>query len=508
MPWARPSWTAPPVSIVGLPTCRPSAERHTAGVGSKSVIGRIHDASARARHSGSRGPGARPPFPRLLVAILVGALLALAAGVLGVTSAAAEGSGRAELTLFWGDGCPHCAAEKAWLETAEQQYPELEITMYEIWYNEANRERLVETAAKMGFEPSGVPVTIVGDRHWVGWSDTVRAEVEEAIKAQIAAGAPADIPAGKPAESGAAPPGRSSTVDVPLVGDVEVSSESLVFSTLVIGFVDGVNPCSLWVISVLLAIVVRTGSRRRVFAIGTTFLLVTALMYAVYMAGIYSAMSVVGHLGAIQVVVAVVAGLFGIVSVKDYFAFKKGISFTIKDSSKPGIYKRMRAAAGQERLLPALAATIALAVGVSLLETPCTAGFPVLWTGLLEANEVGAAQAVGLFGLYMLPFLVDELIVFTVAVVTLRASKLQERHGRLLKLVAGTMMLALAVTVLVSPEAMSDPVQALIVFAAAFAAAGLIHLVMRSVRGEAWAEEDQAQLRPATEVSRVGPVRK
>ena len=90
-------------------------------------------------------------------------------------------------------------------------------------------------------------------------------------------------------------------------------------------------------------------------------------MYALYIAGIYSALTVVGFLGWIQIVVAVAAGIFGVVSVKDYFAFKKGLSFTIPDSAKPGIYKRVREAAGHERLVPALLATVALGVAVSLL---------------------------------------------------------------------------------------------------------------------------------------------
>jgi hypothetical protein len=218
-----------------------------------------------------------------------------------------------------------------------------------------------------------------------------------------------------------------------------------------------------------------------VAAIGGVFLVVTAAMYAVYMAGIYSAMGVLGHLGAIQVVVAVVAGVFAVVSIKDYFAFKKGLSFTIPDSSKPGIYRRMRAAAGREELAPALAATVVLAVGVSLLETPCTAGFPVLWTGLLESQGVGFAEAAFLFALYMVPFLVDELVVFGLAVGTMRVAKMQERHGQLLKLVGGTMMLALAVTVLVDPSAMSEPLVALVVFALALVVAAVVHAVTRAV---------------------------
>lgn len=392
-----------------------------------------------------------------------------------------------ELVFFRGEGCPHCAEEEEWLEQALDEYPQLEVTDYEVWYDEDNRDLLVETAADMGFEPSGVPVTIVGDRHWIGWSDAVRDEIEAILKLEDGT-----LPAGGDGTSG-----KTSSVEVPLFGDVTVSSDSLVFSTLVIGFVDGVNPCSLWVISVLLAIVVRTGSRRRVFAIGLTFLFVTAAMYALYMVGIYSAMGVIGHLGLIQLVVAVVAGVFGLVSIKDYFALKKGISFTIKDSSKPGIYKRMRTATRSEGLVPALTATVVLAVGVSLLETPCTAGFPVLWTGLLRANDVGTTEAAGLFGLYMAPFLLDELIVFGIAVATLRASKMQERHGRLLKLIAGTMMVALALTVLISPESMSNPLLALAVFAAAFAAAAVIHLVTRRVRADLWADEEKNAIRAA-----------
>ncbi len=400
---------------------------------------------------------------------MVGLLLLVLGTVPSLAVPAAAGEerpDRVELVLFWGDGCPHCEAERAWLEQAERDYPRLEVTEYEVWYDEANRELLVSTAERMGFEVTGVPTTVIGDAHWVGFSGTVRDQME----AVIAEGG----------GTGAGAVGSTSALEVPLVGSVDLEEHSLALSTLLIGFVDGVNPCSLWVISVLLAIVVRTGSRRRVLAIGSAFLLVTAGMYAVYMVGIYSAMSVVGHLGQIQLVIALVAGVFGVVSVKDYFAFKKGLSFSVPDASKPGIYRRMRATAAHHDLLPAMLATVTLAVGVSLLETPCTAGFPVLWTGLLAANDVGAAEAIVLFGLYMLPFLLDELIVFAVAVVTLRATKMQERHGRLLKLVAGTTMLALAGTVLVRPETMNDPVEATVVFVAAFAVAALTHLVVRA----------------------------
>ncbi|HSJ20706.1 MAG TPA: hypothetical protein VK964_09045 [Nocardioidaceae bacterium] len=418
--------------------------------------------------------------PARALLMLASVTLLLLVGLLGAPPGSADTEASpdgVELILFWGDGCPHCEAEREWLEQAEEEYPHLTVSEYEVWYDEDNRALMLEMADELGFEASAVPTTVIGERVWIGFSETIRADIEQVLVESGADVAPT-------------PPGPTAgaTIDVPVVGEVALDGSSLVFSTLVIGFVDGVNPCSLWVISVLLAIVVRAGSRRRVLAIGATFLLVTAAMYAVYMAGIYSAMSIVGHLGVVQVVVAVMAGVLGVVSVKDYFAFKKGLSFTIPDSAKPRIYQRMRAAAAHRDLLPALGATAVLAVGVSLLETPCTAGFPVLWTGMLAANEVSTPEAVALFGVYMVPFLVDELLIFGLAVVTLRATKMQERHGQVLKLVAGTTMLALAATVLLRPETMAEPLAALAVFGSAFAVAGLVHLSTTS-----WARRQRRQ---------------
>lgn len=418
----------------------------------------------------------RPPTSRarwgVLLAMLVGLVVAGLLGAAAPGAAADDGDEPVELVLFWGDGCPHCAAEKEWLATITDDYPRLTVTQYEVWYDEGNRQLFIETAEEMGFEPSGVPTTIVGEQVWVGFSDSIALQIRAVLDAATAGQQP----------SGTGGTGPSSRIDVPFVGGVDLADRSLAVSTVIIGFVDGVNPCSLWVISVLLTIVVRTGSRRRVLAIGSVFLAVTAGMYALYMVGLYSVMGVIAHLGAIQLGVALVAAVFGVVSVKDYFAFRKGLSFSLPESSKPGIYRRIREASGHQNLFAAIGATALLAVGVSLLETPCTAGFPVLWTGMLAANDVGAVEASGLFVLYMVPFLLDELLVFGIVVATMRAMRMQERHGQLLKLVAGTTMLALGGTLLVRPGTMQEPLGALTVFAVAFAVAAVVHVVTLRVR--------------------------
>ncbi|MFW2513077.1 hypothetical protein ACNI3K_04805 [Demequina sp. SO4-13] len=415
----------------------------------------------------------------------------------------AEVDPNADLVLFWGDGCPNCKAERAWLEEVEVQHPDLRVAQYEVWNDEANQELFAQEAERLGFEAGSVPTTIIGERVWIGWTDQIEQDMAGAIAAVESGREPqpgvfGTAGAGTCSEDeglcSSEPP--STTIDVPLVGDVSIGADSLLFSTIVIGFVDGINPCSLWVLSILLAIVLRTRSRRRVLAIGTTFLTVTAIMYALYMAAFYSALAVVGFMGWIQIAVAIIAGVFGIVSVKDYFAFGKGLSFTIRKEDKPGLYKRMREVAGTKALLPALGATVVLAVGVSLLETPCTAGFPVLWTGMLQANGVGMAETAGLFVAYMVPFLLDELVIFAIAVFTMRATKLQDKHGELLKLFAGVTMLVLAAVMVVDPTLMENPVMALLLFAGAFALATAIHLITSRVVRARESEPEPEPVRP------------
>ena len=392
----------------------------------------------------------------MLGALVIGALLAWMTP--SVSFAADSPPDQAPvITLFHGEGCPHCAAEREFLADLVERHPQVQVELFEVWGSDENRALLERTANEMGFEVAGVPVTIIGEQVWIGFSEPIGAEIEAAVVAALGSQPP-------PTPDGA----TGATIDVPVIGPVDLASSSLLVSTIVIGFVDGVNPCSLWVLSLLLAIVLHRGSRGRVLAVGGVFLTITAAMYALYIVGMYSALDVIGSLTWVRLAVAAVALTFGVLQLKDGIRPGVGPSLSISDERKPGIYKRMRAIADPERGIAAtLAGTVVLAVGVSLLETPCTAGLPLLWTNLLAQNEVGFGTAAALFVVYMLVFLLDELIVFAVAVTTLKATRMQERHGRFLKLLSGSVLVTLAAAMLFAPEAMNTVLGTVIVFAIA-----------------------------------------
>jgi hypothetical protein len=151
-------------------------------------------------------------------------------------------------------------------------------------------------------------------------------------------------------------------------------------------------------------------------------------------------------------------------------------------TKKPGIYQRMRKLVNASQSFWGLAsATVVLAAGVSLVEFSCTAGFPVLWTNLLISQKVSGLSFVLLLLLYLLIYQLDEMAIFFTAVFTLKASKLEEKHGRILKLIGGMLMLTLAGVVLVNPALMDSLSSSLIIFGAALSVTLVVLLFYRVV---------------------------
>jgi hypothetical protein len=414
--------------------------------------------------------------------------------------------------FFWGEGCPFCENEKLFYEyDLLPRYDNVTVIDFEIYNSRENTNLFLQLAETYGFTPQGVPAAFVGDQYFIGFSQEIGLQIENAILAYMEAGIYPDpglrlpeadrpalptsevpTPEAEPTETeveeeATATPQvvfdeENPMLEIPLIGIVDLSNWSLFASTALIAVVDGFNPCSLWVLTMLIALSLHTGSRKKVFIIGFVFLTVTAAVYMVFIAGLFSMLTIVQYVGWIQVVVALIAGSFAVINIKDYFWYKEGVSMTIADDKKPGIYKKMRkVVASSDNFWAMIGATIVLALGVSLVEFSCTAGLPVLWTGILNAQGVEIGTFLSLLLVYMVIYQLDEMIIFVPAVLTLRSSKFEEKQGRLLKLVGGVLMLSLAIVLLVDPGWMHEFINVLILFGISLGATALIVLLHRVI---------------------------
>ena len=341
--------------------------------------------------------------------------------------------------MFVRAGCPHCEAAKIFLADLRRERPSLHIAIHDIGEDTAARQRLITLVQERGISTVGVPTFVIGTELIVGFhsSETTGAEIRAKLDQKA---------------SGVAWPPMVESIEMRWLGRLRVHDLGLPLFTVLIGLLDGFNPCAMWVLLFLLSLLVNLQDRRKMALIAGTFVAVSGLLYFAFMAAWLSVFLVIGLSRAVQIGLGAIALFVGAINMKDFFAWRQGISLSIPESAKPGLYARIRRILQAENLAGALAAVVVLAGLVNTIELLCTAGFPALYTQILTMQQLPTWQYYGYLGLYNLAYILDDSLMVTIAVVTLSRRKLQERAGRWLKLTSGLVMASLGIILLLAPE--------------------------------------------------------
>jgi hypothetical protein len=190
--------------------------------------------------------------------------------------------------------------------------------------------------------------------------------------------------------------------------------------------------------------------------IGGTFVLISGLMYFAFMAAWLNLFRLLEGLAWVTAVAAILAILIGAINVKDYFAFKQGVSLTIPKGKLPKIYQQGRAVLSAGSFPAMLGATVVLGTAANFYELLCTAGFPMVYTRVLTLHGLPASAHYLYLALYNLIYVVPLLVIVLAVTFATGRRQLSEREGRLLKLMSGLMMLGLGLVLLLAPERLSS----------------------------------------------------
>lgn len=355
----------------------------------------------------------------------------------GTTLQAADST--PDIDVFVRAGCPHCEAAKIFLDELRREQPSLHIALHDIAEDPTARERLITLVQERGITTVGVPTFLVGTELIIGFqsSETTGAEIRAKLDRKAL---------------GATVNPSVESIETRWLGRLHVHDLGLPLFTVLIGLLDGFNPCAMWVLLFLLSLLVNLQDRRKMALIAGTFVIVSGLVYFAFMAAWLNMFLVVGVSRTVQIGLGAIALCMGTVNVKDFFAWRQGFSLSIPESAKPGLYARIRRILQAEQLAGALAGVVVLAGLVNTIELLCTAGFPALYTQILTMQQLPAWQYYGYLGLYNLAYILDDGLMVTIAVVTLSRRKLQEGAGRWLKLTSGLVMASLGIILLLSPE--------------------------------------------------------
>lgn len=365
-----------------------------------------------------------------------------------------------KLYLFYGDGCPHCAAEKEYLEKLKQEDSNLEVIMYEVRYNEENATLMNEVKSALDKNNPYVPFTVIGEESFTGFNSSFEKAIRNAIENCEENKCTDIVSIVKDGETIDNKKIEETTLEkdiitLPFLGEVEVKSVSLPLIAIVLGLVDGFNPCAMWVLIFLISMLIGSKNRKRMIGLGVLFLTTSATIYALFMVAWLKVVLTMTQISIIKIGIGIVA-LIG--SGWNLYSFYKGMKNkdagceVVSNSKRKKIIDKIKKFTSEKSFMLAAIGVITLAISVNFVELACSAGWPLVFTEILAINKLSALNYAIYIMIYILFYLFDDLIIFLIAVITLKITGISNRYTKYSHLIGGILMLIIGLLMLFKPE--------------------------------------------------------
>jgi hypothetical protein len=360
--------------------------------------------------------------------------------------------------LFWTIGCPHCLHEKEFLAALERRDQAVKVVALEVSARRENRELFQQVGELLQADISGVPFTVVGDQYVIGWQDeaTTGRAIEAAVRQAQRRGAP-DLVAGLLAATVPSLPHRADkptvpeTLTLPVFGSINLKYLSLGALTVIIGALDGFNPCAMWVLVFLINLLLGMEDRRKMWILGSAFIIASGAVYFLFMTAWLNILIFLGFIFWIRVIIGLVALLAGGYNLKEYWTDTSGACTLSQGTRRQRTVDRLKTAISARKFWLALGGIVLLAFLVNAVELICSAGFPVVYLQILSLTPMPFWQYYLYLLLYIVIFMLDDIIVFVVAMLTLQLTGLTTRYKRLSNLIGGVLMVLIGVLLLFKP---------------------------------------------------------
>lgn len=387
--------------------------------------------------------------------------------------------------LFYGNGCPHCAAEEEFLTDYLKDRTDVKLYKYEVWYDSHNQELLSKVQKEMGTtNKNGVPFTVIGKKTIVGYADGVTDEqIKDAInyylnndyrdyageitgkvkKTEVKEDTTKDESKTEDkkenkiekADDTKDSDQTDENVTVPVLGKINAKKVSLPILAVVLGFVDGFNPCAMWILIFLITMLFNMKDRKKMWILGLTFILTSGIVYLMFMLAWLNLATFISKIAFIRLLIAVIALVVGLVNVYKYIdSLKKkdeGCDVVDKKDRKK-IMEKIISITHEKKFIIALLGIMVLAASVNIIELMCSIGIPLLFTQILAMNNLSTFSYMIYMFIYIFFFLIDDIVIFVISMVTLKVTGLSTKYTKYSHLVGGIIMLIIGLLLIIKPE--------------------------------------------------------
>lgn len=387
--------------------------------------------------------------------------------------------------LFYGNGCPHCAAEEEFLSDYLKDRTDVKLYKYEIWYDSHNQELLSKVQKEMGTtNKNGVPFTVIGKKTIVGYADGVTDEqIKDAINYYLnndyrdyAGEITGKVKKNEVKEDTIKDESKTEdkkenkiekaddtkdsdqtdeNVTVPVLGKINAKKVSLPILAVVLGFVDGFNPCAMWILIFLITMLFNMKDRKKMWILGLTFILTSGIVYLMFMLAWLNLATFISKIAFIRLLIAVIALVVGLINVYKYIdSLKKkdeGCDVVDKKDRKK-IMEKIISITHEKKFIIALLGIMVLAASVNIIELMCSIGIPLLFTQILAMNNLSTFSYMIYMFIYIFFFLIDDIVIFVISMVTLKVTGLSTKYTKYSHLIGGIIMLIIGLLLVIKPE--------------------------------------------------------
>jgi len=208
----------------------------------------------------------------------------------------------------------------------------------------------------------------------------------------------------------------------------------------------------MWALVFLISLLLGMKDRKRMWILGTAFIVTSAFVYFLFMTAWLNFFLFVGFVPWVRIVIGLVALGAGIYSLRDYQRNKDGACKVTGGKKRRQILAKMEKITQRSELILALMGIILLAFAVNLIELVCSAGLPAIYTQVLSFNNLPSRQHYSYLLLYVFFFMIDDLFVFFVAMKTLNSVNIKTKYARFSRLIGGILMLIIGLLMILKPE--------------------------------------------------------
>jgi cytochrome c biogenesis protein CcdA/glutaredoxin len=367
-----------------------------------------------------------------------------------------------QIQIFVREDCAHCADEKAFLNEEGVQ-----ARLVDIRASEENKQ-LFDTFTNTFELQKGTPVTLAGDKVFAGFhkaettgksileaysTANTKFSFEEAIeqKDQIQISGRAETCDEDGTECVIAEDSFLANIYIPFFGEQDLRESSRLTISFVLGFLDGFNPCAMWVLVIFLITLVQIGDRVKMAFVAGTFLIAEMVMYGLILVLWWTFFDFVGFEEIVKPIVGIVAIGGGIFFLYEGF-YTDGTCNVTNMEQRKKISDKISEIAHNPLSIATFFAILALAFSVNIIEVACSAGYPQLFTNILNSASVDIMEKVTMLAIYLGAYMVDDLIVFGIALISIEKLGITHKYAKYSNILGGVLMLLLGALMIFAPQ--------------------------------------------------------